>query len=181
MELIRVERFKDLLSTDAPVEVLVILEAFAWSSACRKGLLYKIPVWKYFNGSVLFETDKNELHKKEYLSSYFDQMNFIHLVLSIPETRAELLKDPKKIEELNPINDPRIQSSFNAWQTKHLQGIKEAKAVLEETVDNQDAFIQCKRCKSYSVDTEQKQTRSADEPMTIFCVCRKCKNAFRMD
>jgi DNA-directed RNA polymerase subunit M/transcription elongation factor TFIIS len=36
----------------------------------------------------------------------------------------------------------------------------------------------CTRCKSYDVDTEQKQTRSADEPMTIFCTCNVCGQRF---
>ncbi len=29
-------------------------------------------------------------------------------------------------------------------------------------------------CKSKDIDTEQKQTRSADEPMTLFCACNRC-------
>jgi DNA-directed RNA polymerase subunit M/transcription elongation factor TFIIS len=182
MDSLRIEKFKELYCANQDiVKVLVIAEAFAWSSACKKGLLYDVPVWKYSNGSILFETDKNELHKKEYMSSYLEQMYYIELLLKIPETRQQLIENPCKIEDLNSIIDPRTQSSFRSWQAKHLQGIKEAKAVLEETVDKQDAFIQCRRCKSFSVDTEQKQTRSADEPMTIFCVCRQCKNAFRKD
>ena len=36
----------------------------------------------------------------------------------------------------------------------------------------------CTRCKSFDVDTEQKQTRSADEPMTIFCTCNVCGQRF---
>ena len=36
----------------------------------------------------------------------------------------------------------------------------------------------CTKCKSFDVDTEQKQTRSADEPMTIFCTCNVCGQRF---
>lgn len=32
--------------------------------------------------------------------------------------------------------------------------------------------IRCGKCKSYDIDIETKQTRSADEPMTVFCTCR---------
>lgn len=39
-------------------------------------------------------------------------------------------------------------------------------------------IFSCPRCKSYNVDTEQKQTRSADEPMTIFCTCNVCHKRF---
>jgi DNA-directed RNA polymerase subunit M/transcription elongation factor TFIIS len=31
-------------------------------------------------------------------------------------------------------------------------------------------FIKCSKCKSAEVDVEQKQTRSADEPMTLFAL-----------
>lgn len=36
----------------------------------------------------------------------------------------------------------------------------------------------CPRCKSFDVDSEQKQTRSSDEPMTIFCTCNMCEKRF---
>jgi DNA-directed RNA polymerase subunit M/transcription elongation factor TFIIS len=35
-------------------------------------------------------------------------------------------------------------------------------------------FIKCGKCKSAEVDVEQKQTRSADEPMTLFALCTNC-------
>jgi DNA-directed RNA polymerase subunit M/transcription elongation factor TFIIS len=41
-------------------------------------------------------------------------------------------------------------------------------------------FIKCLKCKSDHVDVEQKQTRSADEPMTLFCQCRDCGTRFVM-
>lgn len=35
-------------------------------------------------------------------------------------------------------------------------------------------FMRCAKCKSTEVDVEQKQTRSADEPMTLFALCTNC-------
>lgn len=35
-------------------------------------------------------------------------------------------------------------------------------------------FLKCARCKSTDVDVDQKQTRSADEPMTLFALCINC-------
>lgn len=35
-------------------------------------------------------------------------------------------------------------------------------------------FMRCGKCKSTEVDVEQKQTRSADEPMTLFALCTNC-------
>lgn len=56
---------------------------------------------------------------------------------------------------------------------------KGAQALLElmtkeDPIDIIDprSSIRCARCKSYDLDIDCKQTRSADEPMTVFCKCR---------
>lgn len=41
---------------------------------------------------------------------------------------------------------------------------------------NYKAMIRCRRCGSQDVSWEEKQTRSADEAATVFCMCAKCKN-----
>lgn len=40
--------------------------------------------------------------------------------------------------------------------------------------------LKCRRCNSVDVSWEQKQTRSADEGMTVYCVCAKCGNKWTM-
>lgn len=42
------------------------------------------------------------------------------------------------------------------------------------------ATMRCRRCGSSDVTCEQKQTRGADEAMTIFCTCSKCQNRWTM-
>ena len=37
------------------------------------------------------------------------------------------------------------------------------------------AIVRCRRCGSQDVSWDEKQTRSADEGATVFCVCTKCK------
>lgn len=55
-------------------------------------------------------------------------------------------------------------------------------AMLQEKYDEvvattaPSSSLQCRRCRSSDVTWEQKQTRSADEAMTVFCVCATCKN-----
>ena len=41
-------------------------------------------------------------------------------------------------------------------------------------------FMKCAKCKSTEVDVEQKQTRSADEPMTLFALCTNCGTRWTM-
>ena len=50
---------------------------------------------------------------------------------------------------------------------------KQAGGVLE------DSMYKCPKCGSRKVTNFAMQTRSADEPMTVFCTCLKCSYAFR--
>lgn len=43
-----------------------------------------------------------------------------------------------------------------------------------------DSLIQCSNCKKNTVETREFQTRSADEPMTIFCNCVTCGKRWKM-
>jgi len=40
--------------------------------------------------------------------------------------------------------------------------------------------LKCGRCKSTCINIEQKQTRGADEAMTVFATCEKCQLRWRM-
>ena len=48
------------------------------------------------------------------------------------------------------------------------------------TVALPDAGTQCARCRSRDIKFEMLQTRSADEPMSIFCTCERCGKRWRM-
>jgi DNA-directed RNA polymerase subunit M/transcription elongation factor TFIIS len=61
------------------------------------------------------------------------------------------------------------------------QQARVAAAVAESKKDKSGAgFIQCRRCKSGDVDTDAKQLRSADEPMTVFASCNGCGNRWTL-
>jgi DNA-directed RNA polymerase subunit M/transcription elongation factor TFIIS len=40
--------------------------------------------------------------------------------------------------------------------------------------------MRCRRCGNNDVMCDQKQTRGADEAMTVFCTCTKCNNRWTM-
>ena len=51
---------------------------------------------------------------------------------------------------------------------------------LEQQVDSMpDGAFQCRRCKSRKTTYYEMQTRSADEPMTVFVTCLKCNNRWK--
>ena len=43
-----------------------------------------------------------------------------------------------------------------------------------------DSSLKCRRCNSVDVTWDQKQTRSADEGMTVYCVCANCNLRWTM-
>ena len=48
------------------------------------------------------------------------------------------------------------------------------KEYLKKEIKNQEGFFKCGRCKSNKTTYYQMQTRSADEPMTVFVSCLNC-------
>ncbi len=48
------------------------------------------------------------------------------------------------------------------------------KDFLKKEIQDQDGIFKCDRCKSMKTTYYQMQTRSADEPMTVFVSCVSC-------
>jgi DNA-directed RNA polymerase subunit M/transcription elongation factor TFIIS len=179
MESQRIECFKGLEKTIGPYAA-VYLEAYAFTRACSTGTLCGIPVWQYSSGVSLFETDKPDVHLKELLGSYLDQIAALECILEETNLRPILAADPSKIGDYQDHDIKRL-TDYGTWHDKYLEDIAESKRVLEERHEDTSAFIKCSKCHSNRVDTEQKQTRSADEPMTVFCLCRNCGKRFTMN
>lgn len=57
-------------------------------------------------------------------------------------------------------------------------------SMLQETYDrlsaDAPATISCRKCKGSNLEFSQKQTRSADEAMTVFTTCRDCGQKWKM-
>ena len=172
MDATRVQEAKELHQLTRNVRATVLLEAFAFLTSAREGKLHGIvPVWSYASGLTLFETDRPEAHARERLASYLMQMAYVKAVV---QERPDLVSKPLEI-----VHPTTTSIAYAAWLKDYHSGLARSKQVLQEHQDT-GVFIQCKKCKSNDVDTEQKQTRSADEPMTLFCKCRRCETRFVM-
>lgn len=74
------------------------------------------------------------------------------------------------------------------WWKEHERKLEHQQRVLsereeyerEEVDQNSSAVLVCGKCHSKSIEIEQKQTRGADEAMTVFCQCRSCGIRWRM-
>lgn len=177
---LRIAAYRDLLR-HVPDHVATAVEAYAFGASCRSGDLHGIPVWTYSNGATLFPTERLENHIREMVSSYLDQIERARYMAPMIMARglvtgadiAQCMSDEQALLD---------QSPYGKWHEAYLNDLKKAKSVLESGPVDASAptFIKCRKCGSGAVDTEQKQTRSADEPMTIFCLCRKCETRWTM-
>jgi DNA-directed RNA polymerase subunit M/transcription elongation factor TFIIS len=186
MDQARFEAYRSLCAHGLDALQATRLEAHALEAAQKPGLFAgRIPVWTYASGATLFETDSPEIHMKEFLNAYADTVERLKAVLEVPELRARILAAADPVAAFAALEDHAIEpfTAYGAWQDAYLDQLKRSVEVLEASDGAEDSgsFIACPKCRSNSVDTEQKQTRSADEPMTVFCKCRKCGKRFVMN
>ena len=66
------------------------------------------------------------------------------------------------------------------WKRPEMQAGHRAIITTQEDGQVKDSLIKCGNCKNYSVQTMEFQTRSADEPMTVFCNCTTCGKRWKM-
>jgi transcription elongation factor S-II len=72
------------------------------------------------------------------------------------------------------------------WHKTHMQRqVKEAELQNSKPIDffegeDDTSLIRCSRCRSSDVTWEQKQTRGADESMTVFFTCTNCDKRWKM-
>jgi len=50
----------------------------------------------------------------------------------------------------------------------------------QSDIESDQVFQRCRRCKNTDVTVDLKQTRSADEAMTVFVYCEKCESRWKM-
>jgi len=52
--------------------------------------------------------------------------------------------------------------------------------IIARDKDVKDTLLKCGKCQQNTVSYYEMQTRSADEPMTVFCTCATCGNKWKM-
>jgi len=66
------------------------------------------------------------------------------------------------------------------WKRPEMQPGHRAVISRQEDGQVKDSLIKCANCKNNTVQTTEFQTRSADEPMTVFCNCTTCGKRWKM-
>lgn len=73
------------------------------------------------------------------------------------------------------LNNARLHELLKESEEKKIKSL----ALNLACVSTANSLIRCKFCKEHSVNYTQKQTRSADEPMTLFYACSACDRRWR--
>lgn len=71
----------------------------------------------------------------------------------------------------------RVQQQQSARE-EYFQNLLKTKADQIDTSNS--SILKCRICNSSDISWQQKQTRGADEAMTIFCTCNSCKTRWKM-
>ena len=71
-------------------------------------------------------------------------------------------------------------TAVETWHETHKSNMRHQHVLLHEEHKGEDGSLICNRCNSRDVDVYQKQTRSADEGMTVFCHCSTCGMRWKM-
>mgnify|MGYP006147942857 CR=1 FL=1 len=88
----------------------------------------------------------------------------------------ELLSEEKAKERVETVK--HLQDSRRLdWDTANEGKINEMCGIKGDLL--RASLFTCGRCKSIKTTSTQKQTRSADEPMTVFVLCLNCNNRWK--
>eukprot|EP00521_Asterionellopsis_glacialis_P012589 CAMPEP_0195299748 /NCGR_PEP_ID=MMETSP0707-20130614/26102_1 /TAXON_ID=33640 /ORGANISM="Asterionellopsis glacialis, Strain CCMP134" /LENGTH=311 /DNA_ID=CAMNT_0040362227 /DNA_START=231 /DNA_END=1163 /DNA_ORIENTATION=- len=92
------------------------------------------------------------------------------LVVMSSEQLASSDKVQQRADLVNKLQDSRRLD----WEQANEDKINEMCGIKGDLL--QASLFTCGRCKSIKTTSTQKQTRSADEPMTVFVLCMNCGN-----
>jgi DNA-directed RNA polymerase subunit M/transcription elongation factor TFIIS len=98
---------------------------------------------------------------------------FFNMDYLVEHIRSEQLT-PQMIEKIT-----HYEMNPSRWDPLIREKMAKDKKLFENNVEaNTDAYT-CRKCRSTSCNYFQLQTRSCDEPMTIFVQCLNCGNRWR--
>ncbi len=91
-------------------------------------------------------------------------------------TSEQLISDEKR-KEFEERKKNLMDANMLDWEAQNEDKINEMCGIKGELL--QASLFTCGRCKSTKTTSTQKQTRSADEPMTVFVLCLNCNNRWK--
>lgn len=158
-------KFLSILSPDAPDAAAVVPKAteieIAMQTLCKGD---RVAYAEKFR-SLVFNLKKNKTLRSRLWSSDLDGKALVRLS---PEQLATSDKIKARQEITQKISDSRRLD----WEQANEDKINDMCGITGDLL--KASLFTCSRCKSIKTTSTQKQTRSADEPMTVFVFCKDC-------
>eukprot|EP01084_Bolivina_argentea_P313195 542350_1 len=117
--------------------------------------------------SLLFNLKKNQELRTQVLTGAISPDVFVNMKpseLMTREKKSQMEMQAKEMSEARRLD----------WREKNSEEINK-----QCGIKNQDGMFKCSRCGSKKTNYFQKQTRSADEPLTTFVTCLNCKKHWK--
>ncbi|KAK8802039.1 hypothetical protein WA158_006434 [Blastocystis sp. Blastoise] len=117
--------------------------------------------------NIKFNLRQNEKLRHRYMNGQLTAKELVTM------TSDDMKTDEQKEEEARSASI-MFESKRMDWAKAH------RKEILEQAgLSGVDGTFKCPRCKSKNTSYFEKQTRSADEPMTVFVCCEDCGKRWR--
>ena len=120
--------------------------------------------------SLTFNLKKNPNLRQQVL---LGQVSSDELVKMSPDQLAP----PEKAKARDKMVEDLRNSRRLDWEQANEKKINEQCGIKGDLL--KASLFTCGRCKSHKTTSTQKQTRSADEPMTVFVLCLNCGNRWK--
>ena len=120
--------------------------------------------------SLVFNLKKNAPLREDILLSYKTPSQLVTMT-------AKELQTIEKAKERCELAASLQGSRRLDWEQANADKVNEMCGIKGELL--KASLFTCGRCKSHKTTSTQKQTRSADEPMTVFVFCENCGNRWK--
>ncbi|PLN82493.1 transcription factor S-II, central domain-domain-containing protein [Aspergillus taichungensis] len=98
---------------------------------------------------------------------------------SNPKLRVRVLSSEFTPEDFVKMSHEELRSAEQREQDRKIQKENMDKAMVAQAERSISTSLQCGKCGQRKVTYTEAQTRSADEPMTLFCTCVNCGKSWR--
>tara|TARA_B110000114_G_scaffold182852_1_gene222936 strand:+ start:489 stop:953 length:465 start_codon:yes stop_codon:yes gene_type:complete len=139
-----------------------------------------------FIGEKFSDSIEKNLYEfsKQSKTIYMDKLKYIFEIVNPESTvyNKQILTNikKKKITPYELIYNKPWDLYIEHWKDIVEEQNKNDKIVIDKTAEFTTTQFTCSKCKNNECKTYSLQTRSADEPTTIFVNCIKCNNTWKM-
>ena len=98
---------------------------------------------------------------------------------SNPTLRTRVLNNDVTPEHFVAMSHDELRSAEQREQDRRIQKENMDKAMVAQGEKSISTSLQCGKCGQRKVTYTEAQTRSADEPMTVFCTCLNCGKSWK--